>query len=177
MFDMGRRGGKNETEGNEAERELSAITEAAVPSAPRARVRDAAVLGPSIHVNGELRGAEDLIIEGEVIGSIQLAEHCLTIGGNGKVKAEIYAHTVFVDGSVEGDVYGSDRVVIRKSGSIQGNVVSPRVSLDDGGRIKGTMEMDPERVKAAFADKKLPQPPATRAEAKPAGDGPQQKLG
>lgn len=160
MFDMKR--GQNrpadEAVDDELEQDRFGATPGAAPSrssgggAPSsaARVRDAAVIGPSIHIQGDLRGEEDLLIEGNVSGTIHLEENTLTIGANGKVKADVYAHSVFVDGSVEGDVYGSERVAIRKSGQVRGNVVSPRVSLEDGGRFKGMIEMDQQAVDSAF---------------------------
>lgn len=116
--------------------------------------REAAVIGPSIHINGDLRGEEDLIIEGEVKGTVMLKNNGLTIGSQGKVTADVYAHTVNVDGYMEGDLYGAERVSIRKTAEVRGNITSPRVSLEDGARFKGSIEMDPESeaLQKAFAD-------------------------
>lgn len=105
---------------------------------------EAAVVGPSIHINGDLHGEEDLIIEGEVKGTVHLKNNSLTIGTHGKITADVYAHTVFVDGYIEGDIYGSEQISIRKTAQMQGNITAPRVSLEDGARFKGTIEMDPE---------------------------------
>jgi cytoskeletal protein CcmA (bactofilin family) len=106
--------------------------------------RDAAVIGPSIHIDGDVRGEEDLLIEGEVSGTVQLKNNSLTIGPQGKVIADVYAHSIYVDGYLEGDLYGSERVNIRKSAQVKGNVTSPRVSVEDGAKFKGAIEMDPQ---------------------------------
>jgi cytoskeletal protein CcmA (bactofilin family) len=112
--------------------------------------REAAVIGRSIHINGDLRGEEDLRIEGDVNGTIQLKSNSLTIGKDGKIKADVYAKSVTIDGLVEGDVYGAERVNIRKNARVLGNITAPRVSLEDGARFKGSIEMDPEAIDAAL---------------------------
>lgn len=124
--------------------------------------QEAAVIGPSIHIEGDLRGDEDLVIDGEVKGAVHLKKNSLTIGSNGKVTADVYAHTIYVDGYMEGDLYGAERISIRKSAQVHGNIASPRVSLEDGARFKGSIEMDPETeaLKKAFGDNR----PATRSE-------------
>jgi cytoskeletal protein CcmA (bactofilin family) len=106
--------------------------------------RDAAVIGPSIHIDGDVRGEEDLLIEGEVSGTVNLKNNSLTIGPQGKVRADVYAHSIYVDGYLEGDLYGSERVNVRKSATVRGNITSPRVSLEDGAKFKGAIEMDPQ---------------------------------
>lgn len=118
--------------------------------------REAAVIGPSIHINGDLRGEEDLLIEGEVKGTVSLRHNALTIGGQGKVTADVYANNITVDGYMKGDLYGAERVYVRKSAEVHGNIISPRVSLEDGARFKGAIEMDPESeaLQKIFADKR-----------------------
>ena len=111
--------------------------------------RDTAIIGRSIHINGDLRGEEDLRIEGDVSGTIQLKNHSLTIGKEGKIKADVYAKVITVDGNTEGDLFASERVSIRKTARVQGNVTAPRVSLEDGAGFKGSIEMDPDVVEAA----------------------------
>lgn len=112
--------------------------------------RETAVIGRSIHLNGDLRGEEDLRIEGEVAGTIQLKNNSLTIGKDGRVKADVYAKVVTIDGVMEGDLFGSERVSVRKSARVLGNITAPRVSVEDGARFKGSIEMDPEAVEAAL---------------------------
>ncbi len=116
----------------------------------RTRASEAAVIGPSIQINGDLSGEEDLIIQGKVQGTIQLKEKSLTVGTKGKVDANVLAHTVIVEGQVNGDLYGAERVAIRKTGDVQGNIVSPKVSLEEGCRFKGSIDMDEEVVSKAF---------------------------
>ncbi|HEX7080004.1 MAG TPA: polymer-forming cytoskeletal protein [Gammaproteobacteria bacterium] len=127
------------------------------------------MIGPSIHIDGDLRGEEDLLIEGEVAGTVQLKNNSLTIGPKGKVSADVYAHSIFVEGFMEGDLYGSERVSIRKSAQVRGNITSPRVSLEDGARFKGSIEMDPQAVEAALGKRRGPssQPAAVDTGAKP----------
>jgi cytoskeletal protein CcmA (bactofilin family) len=116
--------------------------------AARSGSREAAIIGPSIHIDGDVRGEEDLIVQGEINGTIQLAHNSLTVGGEGKVNANVHANSIYVDGIVEGDLYGSDRVCIRRTAKVNGNITSPRVSLDEGARFKGSIEMDPAAVEA-----------------------------
>jgi cytoskeletal protein CcmA (bactofilin family) len=120
---------------------------AASPSASASRGRTTAVIGPSIQIEGTVRGQEDVFVEGEVTGTIQLQSNTLTIGASGKIKADVYAHTIFVEGSMDGDLFGSEQVIVRKSAKVRGNITSPRVTLEDGAAFKGSIEMDPESVK------------------------------
>lgn len=140
----------------------------ATSPATATRGRTTAVIGPSIQIDGTLRGQEDLFVEGEVTGTIQLQNHTLTIGTQGKIKADVYAHTVFVEGSMEGDLFGSEQVIVRKSAKVRGNITSPRVSLEDGASFKGSIEMDPESVKSVLgsnssAQRSVPKPAASPA--------------
>ncbi|MES9994330.1 MAG: polymer-forming cytoskeletal protein [Candidatus Thiodiazotropha sp.] len=120
------------------------------------RTREAAVIGPSIQINGDLSGEEDLIIQGKVSGTIQLREKSLTVGNQGQVDANVLAHDIIIEGKVNGDLYGSERVCIRNTGNVKGNIVSPKVSLDEGCRFKGSIDMDQEMVKKAFGKSGTP---------------------
>ncbi len=133
----------------EARPAAAAAVSHAAPSANRRH--ETAVIGASIQIDGHLRGQEDLIIEGEVNGTVNLASHTLTIGNQAKIKANVFAHTVYVDGTMEGDLYGAEQVLIRKTARMKGNITSPRVSLEDGASFKGSIEMDPEAVKTAIS--------------------------
>ena len=117
---------------------------------PANRRRETAVIGASIQIEGTLRGQEDVFVEGELTGTIHLQNNTLTIGSQGKIKADVYANTVYVEGSMEGDLFGSEQVIIRKSAKVKGNITSPRVSLEDGATFKGSIEMDPESVKSVI---------------------------
>jgi cytoskeletal protein CcmA (bactofilin family) len=118
------------------------------------RSRDAAIVGPSIHIEGTLRGEEDLIIEGRVSGTVKLQGHSLTVGTHGQINADIYAHTIVVEGTVEGNLFGAERIVIRQSANIRGNITAPRVSLEEGARFKGAIEMDAKVVEEAMGTTK-----------------------
>lgn len=124
-------------------------------SAPAATQRNSgntATIGASVHINGEVQGEENLIIEGQVSGVVKLKSHTLTIGQNGKVEAEVFAHSVLIDGVVLGDVLASERISIRKSARVQGNIIAPRISLEDGAKFRGSIDMDTEseRFRKAF---------------------------
>jgi len=129
MFEIGKKGAPEK--GPEASGWTETRPESA--SSQKSGPREKAVIGPSIHIDGDLRGEEDLLIEGEVSGTVQLRSNSLTIGAQGKVRADVYANSIYVEGLMEGDLYGTERVHIRKSAQVRGNVTSPRVSLDRDG--------------------------------------------
>lgn len=99
------------------------------------------MIGAKVKVNGDIISSEDLLVEGEVNGTITLSDNELVIGGAGKVQANVSAKTVRIEGEVRGDIEGQERVVICASGDVQGNVTAPRVMLEDGGRFKGSIDM------------------------------------
>jgi cytoskeletal protein CcmA (bactofilin family) len=171
MFEMSKKGGTDKPADTAQRTEAAARPDNTASRAPSAR--EHAVIGASIHIDGDLRGEEDLLIEGEVNGTVQLKNNSLTIGPQGKVRADVYAHSVYVDGFMEGDLYGSERVAIRKSAQVRGNVTSPRVSLEDGAKFKGSIEMDPQAVQSATT-RNAPKPATSQASARPA---PTQKFG
>lgn len=107
-----------------------------------------AMIGAKVKVNGDIISSEDLLVEGEVNGTITLGEHELVIGSSGKVQANISAKNVRIEGEVKGDVEGSERVVICASGDVQGNLSAPRVVLEDGGRFKGNIDMSGKKSAA-----------------------------
>lgn len=135
------------------------------------RPREAAVIGRSIQITGDLRGEEDLRIEGEVSGTIQLKSNTLTIGKDGRVKADVYGKSVYVDGLIDGNVFGSERVSVRKNARVTGNVVAPRVSLEEGARFKGAIDMDPEAVEAAYGKAQSQSPAKAPLASSPAPTG------
>lgn len=111
---------------------------------------DAAVIGRSIQINGDLRGNEDLRIEGDVSGTVELRNSALTIGKEGKVKADVYAKSIAVDGETKGDLYATDGVSVHVNARVQGNIIAPRVSIEDGAHFRGSIEMDPAAVEKAL---------------------------
>jgi cytoskeletal protein CcmA (bactofilin family) len=105
--------------------------------------RITATIGPTIKIKGDVTGDENLVIEGTVDGLVELAGHDLTIGQSGHVMANLVAKTVKIEGRVTGDVTGSEKVILSKSGRVEGNIVAPRVTLEDGAKFKGSIDMDP----------------------------------
>ena len=160
MFERGRRdgdlGGMPEN-GHTGTRDTTGST----PGRPSSD--GVAVIGRSIRINGDLRGEEDLRIEGDVSGTVELKKGNLTIGKEGKVKADVYAKSIMVDGTMEGDLYASERVNIRSHAHVRGNVTAPRVGIEDGAKFKGSIEMD-----QAAVDKALGRVGASDSSAKPA---------
>src|SRR5690349_13921858 len=121
-------------------------TPSASPSAapqPESRriERDMVNIGKSVVIKGELNGSEDLTIEGQVEGKIELRQNVLTIGPNGKIKAAVFAKSVIVLGEVVGNVTASEKVDIRDNGSVDGDLVSPRVAIAEGAHFRGSIDM------------------------------------
>ncbi len=98
-------------------------------------------IGKSVIIKGELSGSEDLTIEGHVEGRIDLKDNVLTIGPNGKIKAEVFAKAVVVLGEVIGNVTASEKVDIRDNGSVDGDIASPRVAIAEGAHFRGAVDM------------------------------------
>lgn len=111
--------------------------ETRTPVAPGER----ATIGRSITIKGEVTGDEDLLIQGRVEGSVDLKQHSVTVGPEGEVKASILGRVVTVEGSVEGDVSADEQVILRSSAFVQGDIVAPRVVLEDGARFRGGVDM------------------------------------
>lgn len=126
--------------------------------------KDIVNIGKSVVIKGELNGSEDLTIEGHVEGTIQLKEHVLTIGPNGRIKAQVFAKSVIVLGEVTGNVTASDKVDIRDNGSVDGDIVSPRVAIAEGAHFRGSVDMQRKGGAAPQAQAAKPAtPPAAAA--------------
>ncbi len=136
----------------------------AEPVRESARSSEIATIGKSVVVKGELSGSEDLVVDGEVEGSIALRGQSLTIGPNGRVRANIEARNVIVHGRVDGDIHASERVELRKSASLSGDITTARISIEDGAFFKGTIDIQ----KPEPAPKMEPRPQTTTAAAVPA---------
>ena len=98
-------------------------------------------IGKSVVIKGDLQGSEDLTIEGQVEGTIQLTEHVLTVGPNGRLNAKVFAKTVIVLGTVRGDISASEKVDIRDGATVDGDVVAPRVAIAEGAQFHGSVDM------------------------------------
>jgi len=99
-------------------------------------------IGQSVQIKGELTGNEDLTIEGLVDGKILVKDHSLTIGANGRITAEVHAKTVVIVGTITGNITADDKVEIAPSGTVNGDIRAPRVSISDGAKFKGSIDMD-----------------------------------
>jgi cytoskeletal protein CcmA (bactofilin family) len=121
---------------------FSSTTTASEPA--RRSSGDRATIGPSIFIKGDLTGDEDLVIEGRVEGKVDLKQNNVTVGRDGKVKADVYGRVVTIEGEVDGNVFAQEQAVLRQSGAIRGNITAPRVVLEDGSRFKGTIDMEPK---------------------------------
>jgi cytoskeletal protein CcmA (bactofilin family) len=102
-----------------------------------------AVIGPSIRIQGDLTGEEDLVIEGRVEGKIDLKQQSVTIGESGRVQADVFGRTITVEGEVRGNLVADEQITVRRTGQVQGNLTAPRVSLEDGAKFKGSIDMEP----------------------------------
>ncbi len=125
--------------------------------------KDALHIGQSVVFKGELGGGEDLLIEGTVEGKIELRDHVLTIGPHARIKAEILAKVVVVRGHVVGNLTASEKLDIRDSGSVDGNIVAPVVSIAEGAHLRGSVDMQKPPVAASAP---VPAAQAPKAELK-----------
>jgi cytoskeletal protein CcmA (bactofilin family) len=103
--------------------------------------RSAVNIGKSVVIKGELNGSEDLTIEGQVEGKIELRQNVLTIGPNGRIKAQIFAKAVIILGEVTGNVTATEKVDIRDNGSVDGDIAAPRVAIAEGAHFRGSIDM------------------------------------
>jgi cytoskeletal protein CcmA (bactofilin family) len=126
-------------------------------SRPQRRAESVALIGPRVSIKGEVSGQESLLIQGRVEGKVSLKGQDVTVGKSGKVQADIHARGIRVEGEVIGDLYGEQEIIIEASGQVTGNLVAPRVNLENGSRFKGSIDMETA---------------AQQAQAKPAGETP-----
>jgi cytoskeletal protein CcmA (bactofilin family) len=136
------------------------------PTSHRQPVGEQAVIGPSLIVKGDVQGEEDLVIQGQVEGKVVLKKNSITVGKNGRVKADLYGKVIVVEGNLQGNLFGEEKIVVRKSGDIKGNLMAPRINLEEGARFKGSIDMEGSEA----ADKQRPLPGAsTETKGTPAG--------
>ena len=102
-----------------------------------------AVIGSTVKVVGQIISEENIQIDGNVEGSVNSEEHEVFVSVSGNLLADVRAHVVVIEGTVKGDITGLEKVVVCQSGNVLGNIDAPRVTLEDGAKFKGTIEMDP----------------------------------
>lgn len=111
------------------------------------QTNELANIGKSVVIKGEVSGSEDLFVDGEVEGSIDLRNHSLTVGPNGKVKASVTAKSIVVQGKVDGSMTASDRLDLRKSAVVTGDVTTQRIAIEEGAFLKGKVDIQKEQGK------------------------------
>ena len=114
------------------------------PKAPDAARGETIIIGQSVVIKGELSCGEDLYIDGQVEGTINPKGNRLTIGPNGRVKANVTARVVVVQGKLEGNIQASDRVDLRQSAVVMGDIATQRISIDEGAYFKGSLNIQKE---------------------------------
>ncbi len=130
---------------NERLTESQVIALADLPNSVRNKAEDeevaVSVIGETLHFKGELSAGEDLVIEGKVEGTVNQGKCCLTVKPKGSLLANVNATKIFIEGRVEGDLAATVSVTIRESGQVTGNIISPKVAIDEGATFNGSIEM------------------------------------
>jgi cytoskeletal protein CcmA (bactofilin family) len=111
------------------------------PRAPVARPTGQATIGPSLVFRGEVSGNEDLLIQGQLDGTVALALNAVTVGGGGRVKADITGRIITIEGNVEGNLNAKEQIILRGTAVVQGDIKAPRVVLEDGASFRGLVDM------------------------------------
>lgn len=141
---------------------FSEPTPAAAPRNAVLNNQEQATIGKSLVIKGEVTGSESLYIDGRVEGTINLPGNRVTVGRNGQVQANINAREVVVLGKVKGNLTASDRVDIRNEGSLTGDVVCQRISIEDGAYFKGGIDIrKPNAKETGNGAAKMDTPPVT----------------
>jgi cytoskeletal protein CcmA (bactofilin family) len=125
-------------------------------------------IGKSVVIKGELTGSEDLTIEGHVEGKIELRQNVLTIGPNGKIKAQVFAKSVVILGEVTGNVTASEKVDLRDNGSVDGDIAAPRVAIAEGAHFRGSIDMQRTGGKSETKPAASPSQASTSTASQPA---------
>jgi cytoskeletal protein CcmA (bactofilin family) len=129
---------------------------------------DVGHIGKSVVIRGELSGSEDLYLDGEVEGDINLRDHKLVIGPNGKIKASISARDVVIHGRVEGNISGSERVELKRCSTLIGNVSTQRVAIEDGAFFKGAIDIKENKESKSESRKPMAAAAAVSSSSSPA---------
>ena len=128
------------------------------PTPSDVRKRKVSVIGPTLKFKGELSANEDLIIEGEIEGTIAHQDKNLTVGREGRVKADINARTVEIFGRVEGDIRGDDIVKLASTADVSGNVYCSRIVMEDGAKFSGSIDMSARKKDKGAAKLTIAEP-------------------
>jgi len=141
----------------------------APPGQDRVKEHKRSFLSPSISLTADISGTEDLVLDGQMEGNIDLPDNEVFIGPGGRVKANVTAMRVSIEGRLIGDIRGGERVVVKQSGRVEGNIKAPRVVLEDGCQFKGSVEMniEPESESSKTQSASVASGPKAGGEAKP----------
>jgi cytoskeletal protein CcmA (bactofilin family) len=115
------------------------------PTPPFDERRTAAWIGKALRIEGRITSAENLTIDGQVQGTIELGEHSLTIGAGATVTADLAAKSIVIGGRVTGNIVATEGLTLQATGSVEGDIVAPRLSMVDGATIKGKVEIRGKR--------------------------------
>ncbi len=129
----------------------ASVTKTPPPEPAKSTRNQSTTIGASIKIKGELSGEEDLVIQGNVEGTVKLKDNSISVSEQGKVHADVYARSIVVQGELSGDLYGSESVTVARSGRVNGNIIAPRVVLEDGAKFKGNIDMDSKKAAASNA--------------------------
>jgi len=135
----------------------------------RGQERNVVNIGKSVVIKGELNGSEDLTIEGQVEGKIELRQNVLTIGANARIKAQVFAKSVIILGEVTGNVSASEKVDIRDNGSVDGDIAAARVAIAEGEHFRGSIDM--QKGSGQKSESKQAAAAATQSAGQPAAAG------
>jgi cytoskeletal protein CcmA (bactofilin family) len=120
-------------------------------------------IGETVYLQGDIEAQENLSIEGQIQGQVKVLEHVLKIGLKGRLKANIYGRVVYIEGSLQGDAYAAEKIVVHKKGKVYGNLVAPRVTVEDGASIHGSIDMNQKTIEEHFPKTKMQTAPAAQS--------------
>lgn len=112
------------------------------PVSPISNKNPSTMIGVSSKIKGELSGDEDMVIQGNIEGTVQLKNNSVSVGEHGVIQADVFAKKITIEGKLSGDLHGTEKVIVTRSGQVKGNIISPRVVLEDGASFKGSIDMD-----------------------------------
>ena len=135
------------------------------PKPPDTTAGEQAHLGKSVLIKGEVAGSEDLYLDGQVDGAIDLKGNRLTIGPDGRVKANIVARSAIIHGKVEGNIRATDRVDLKQSAMVNGDIVTQRISIDEGAYFKGGVDISTAASSQGEVKAEVKPPSATTSQA------------
>ena len=117
-------------------------------------MRQTAIIGPTLSMKGEISGDEDLVIEGALEGTVTLEGSCVTVGTTGSVRGDVHGRIICIKGELCGDLFGGEQVIVESTGNVRGNITAPQVCLENGAKLKGTIDMYPQ----SEAEEKVEEP-------------------